>query len=283
PGERLVFLTGLVFLPAVILCLSFALRWWTRPGRFLAPLENCWIVDLACASLFFVFCVFCLVEHQFFHIRHTLFFRHPLAALPLFLGALAAFRFAWNGRWSRWTAHALALALIMVVGLACVFDEGGTYSQNWHFAAAFNSVVQVHFGKALLIDGRGQYGLYAHFLQPLFALGGLSVLKFTLVMALLLAASYVALWVVLRQAVRNQLVALCGFFALVFTGWLSLRFPKDGRFQWVDPYFQYHPIRFLFPTLLVLLGWKYFRQPSRRLYGGTTVLLSVGVLWNFDS
>jgi hypothetical protein len=283
PGERRAFLAFLAVVPAGIFGTAAVLARWTRPGRLLAPLESCWVVDLVCGSLLAALGCYCLVDYRFFHIYHSLFFQHPLASLPLFLSTLAALTWPWQGRRVRRAAQALAFALVAAVCVACVFDENGAYCRNWHFTAVFQSVVQVHFGKALLVDCHGQYGLYAHFLQPLFAVLGLTVPGFTAVMAALLGVSYASVWQVLRRTVRNQLVALVGFFALVFTSWFYLRFSKDGRFSWVDFYFQYHPIRFLFPALLVFLGWRYFRRPGPGLYGGTGALLAAGVLWNFDS
>src|SRR5262249_45929703 len=194
------FQLGLVCLPASILGLRFAIRRFEKRGWFQAPAHRLWIVDLSCGLLLLVLGCWALAENHFFHLHRSLFFEHPLATLPLYLGSVAALGFRFGERRAvKWLAHGLAFALVAVVALACLFDEHNDYSSNWHFTAVFSSVVQVHFGKALLINAQGQYGLYAHFLQPLFALVGLSVLKFTLVMGLLLAASYVALWVFLQE------------------------------------------------------------------------------------
>jgi hypothetical protein len=281
PGERLAFMVGLAVVPGTILFLSYVLhrcRW-----RIISDVENSWLFALVFGSLFLIFCWYCLLEQQYFHVRHSIFWTHPVLALPLLGCTLLAFRLPWDKPRPAQAVHLLALALVTLVSLACVFDEGGEYARDWHFSAVFNSVVQVHFDRALLIDCRGQYGLYAHFLQPVFDVTGLSVLTCTIAMAVLLAVSYVAVWGAIRENTSHPLVTLTGFFALVFTSWFYLRFSDNGRFQWVDPYFQYHPIRFLFPTMLVILAGRYYRRPSTKLYWATTGLLSAGVLWNFDS
>jgi hypothetical protein len=73
-------------------------------------------------------------------------------------------------------------------------------------------------------------------------------------------------------------VALFGFLALFFNGWLSFEYRAQG-----DLYFQYYPIRFVFPALLIPLGWAYLTCPTRLRYWVLWVFLSAGVLWNFDS
>jgi hypothetical protein len=284
PGERLVFLFGLAYFPVALLAISFAFEQCRTRSWFPVSSTYLWCLELMVAGLVALGGWWCLREQHFFHIARNRFFERPLASGPGLLVAvvLLGWRFG-EHRAVRWTIDALALALMAFVAGCCLADAHAPYSKDWHFTAAFHSVVQVYQGKALLINCRGQYGLYAHFLQPLFALCGLSVLKFTLVMGLLLAASFGALWAFMRSATRNHLVAGLGFFALVFAGWLHHRFPRGGALQGFDPYFQYHPIRFLFPAVLVWLGWQYHRRPRRSVYWAALVLLSAGVLWNFDS
>src|SRR5439155_9008710 len=86
-------------------------------------------------------------------------------------------------------------------------------------------------------------------------------------MGLLVALSYTMRWVFLRQAIANPLVALAGFLALVFNGWFC--FLENGHHpteRYLNLYFQYLPIRFIFPAVAVLLAWAYARRPGRWLY-----------------
>jgi hypothetical protein len=285
PGERLVYLTGLFFFPVAILGLSYVIRQLKKRGGFRAPRGLPWLLDLiGCGLLFGIFIVSMVMENGY-HLRRNLFYKHPLISLPIVALSLAVLRFCTGqNQWVVRAARVLTLTLTVLLALCCVFDENADYASDWHFTATFNSVVQVHFGKAVLVDCASQYGLYPHFLNPLFSVWGLSVLKFSLVMGLLLAASYLALWEFLRGIIKNLWVAITGFFALVFVSWFFLKFPGDGgHYVSVDHYFQYFPLRFVFPSGLVLLSWKYFCRPNRWLYWGTTLFLSAGVLWNFDS
>src|SRR6516225_8395883 len=176
----------------------------------------------------------------------------------------------------------LAVFLVAAIFLGSILDEKELYVGHPHFMVVFNPVVQVLQGKALLINAVSQYGLYPDFLRPVFALSGLSVLKFTALIGLLTALSFAALWLVLKKAIHHRAIAVIGFLALVGNTWLN-RLPDPARESLVDLYYQYFPIRFLFPALAVLLAWKYFQCPSRWLYWFLTVLLATGILWNFDA
>jgi hypothetical protein len=223
-------------------------------------------------------------DASYFHIKKNLFFRHPLLTLPLFGLALRAMSLRLGRSQAvRLAAHLLAVTLAAGVALACIFDDGWGYTASGHFTAAFNAVVQVYLGKGLLIDCTSQYGLYPELLRPIFTVWGLSVVKFTVLMGLLTAGAFLVLWAVLCRAVVNPLTACFGFFSLVFNAWLYAHTPGAGSGAFFDPYFQYFPIRFLFPASLVWLAWRYFHAPGPRLYWGALIWLSVGVLWNLDS
>ena len=277
PGERLAFLAGVVFLPAALFGLALARRRWEH--RLPALRGFRYGVGALLAAGLAAYIWLAQRTEEYFHVRRNVFFTAPLLAVPLLPAALAAMRWDLGGRrWVRPLLHAAALGLAGLVGLACVFSDRSPDCGLLHFTAVFFPVVQVHLGKALLIDCASQYGLYPHLLQPLFAAVGLSVLSFTAVMGLLTAGAYLALWRFLARAAKNRTAAFLGFGTLLFNGWFC--FARCANF---DLYFQYMPIRFVFPALLVPLAWRYLRRPGPRLYWGLTALLAVGVLWNLDS
>jgi hypothetical protein len=285
PGERLAFLTGLVFLPAAIFGLSYAChRWGAQPGLQLSPAVRR-VVEVVVGVLLFVVYWIALRREWYFHVRPNIYFDNPLASLPLLVASLAALAWCRNEvRWVRIVLHLLVAFAVGVMVLGCLFDEKAIYAHHAHFSAVFTPVVQVHHGKDLLIDCTNQYGLYPHFLEPIFAWVGLSVWKFTIVMGLLLAVSYAVLWLFLSQALRYSLTAFIGFLALVSNTWFYFVRASSGDFNlYIDPYFQYFPIRMLFPASLVFLAWLYFQHGGRWLYWGTMVFLAAGVLWNIDA
>jgi hypothetical protein len=283
PGERLVFLAALIYFPVAIAILNFVWVRTERRGCIRVSENQRWVQSGYAVLLLAVFAL-SMVGSNGYHLRRNLFYESPVWGLGCFALTIVLLRTQLgSNRWIGRTAYLLAVMLIAAVAGACVFDETHPYVSFQHFAPVLQPVVQVHYGKALLVDARSQYGLYAHLLQPIFAVIGLSITKFTAVMAALMAVSMLGLWSFLRGVVRSQLVALAGFSALVFAGWFFLFYPQYDSSGVADFYFQYYPIRFVFPAAAVWLGWHYFEQPRRWLYALSMMVFSVGVLWNADA
>ncbi len=278
PGERLVYLSGIVFLPVVLFGLAFACRRWGSRAPAL-PLTVVVAFKIVLAAAVAAAAWLAVLGNDYYHLRLNQFFQYPLLAVPLLPAALLAMRRDWGGkRIVRPLSHVIAFGLVGVIFLGGVFTDKGLYASGPHFNAVFFPVVQVYEGKALLIDCASQYGLYPQLLQPLFAVVSLSVLTFTLVMASLTGAAYAALWRFLWRACENKSAAFIGFAALLFNSWFF--FIRQTN---LHPYYQYLPIRLVFPALLVPLAWRYLRRPTRPLYWGLLVFLSGGVLWNLDA
>jgi Concanavalin A-like lectin/glucanases superfamily len=277
PGPTHVYLIGAVFLSASLFGTAFAWRRWGNRLPLGAGLV--WGLEVAFVVGLAVMAWLALLGDDYYHLRLNLFFKSPLLAVPLLSAAFLAMRWDWGSkRFVRPLMHLIALGLAGMVVLGSLFDDKGEYTGGLHFTAVFFPVVQVYEGKALLIDCASQYGLYPHLLQPLFALTGLTILRFSLVMGLLTGGSYLALWAFLWRACENKSAALIGFAALLFNCWFSF-VNRAG----LDLYFQYLPIRFVFPALLVFFAWRQFYCPTRWLYWSLLTFLAVGVLWNLDA
>lgn len=146
-----------------------------------------------------------------------------------------------------------------------------------NLSVVMHSVVQVFFGKAVLIDQKSQYGLYAHFLEPILHLmGGVSVYNFSLLMASLVFVSMLFVGVFLWLVLKNKWIALTGFLAtLYFNYFVGQMWPEEL-------YLQYYPIRTLFPTLLLPLYYWYRINPNKIKYWFLWILFAGGILWNLD-
>jgi hypothetical protein len=212
-------------------------------------------------------------------------YRHPLGALPLLLLAWPLMRWldrdSRAARWSGWLAIGLALVILLLAGL---MGEHNAYAtRGFHFAAAFDPVAQVQLGKNLLVDYDSQYGLYPDLLAPLFAGIGLNAAKFTLLFGLLSASSFALLSWVLDRVVSRRSVAVVGILAMIFNCWLTFQYNGGSVApKFLDPYFQYTPLRFVFPACSVALIWAYHRRPSATCYRFANLWLAVGLLWNLD-
>ena len=279
PGERAAFLASALGLSALIFATAPIGR---RSSGVRRPGLPVWVDDAAGLALMGLALGITIVgvrNEDSFYLLMNGFHRGPSLAIPL-LAATAGL--LWRGRRGgasiRATSHALAAATIAAMALARVFGEAAEYARHTHFEPLYHPMVQVVLGKTILVDMVSQYGLYPHFLAPIFAAFGLGVVQFTLVLAVLVAAVLAAFWAFLCGATENRAVALVGFLALVANGTFMLF--KDGV---ADPYFQYMPIRMVFPAASIWLSWRYLRGPSRRAYGATLAVLAVGPLWNLDS
>ena len=149
--------------------------------------------------------------------------------------------------------------------------------------AVFYCVTQVFAGKSLLVNIYSQYGLYAWLLVPLFKIIGLSTVKFSVVMGILNAASYLFLYLGLKRIVKNDLVSLLVFLAMAL--WVywgdRVNFDETPRF-----YYQYSPIRILFPSLAFYLV-TLFQTAQGKIRQIILYLLAItgalAVFWNMDT
>ncbi len=144
-----------------------------------------------------------------------------------------------------------------------------------HFDPVFYVMTQVMAGKTMLVNLTGLYGLYPIFLQPLFSLIGLNVLKFTFVFGFIFASAYFCIFIFLQQQVKSRLILGFSFLTLVF-------YVLDNNVNPI-PYFQYWPIRTIFPCLMLLLVSIYAKSENKLVYYLGFIVSSLALLWNFDS
>lgn len=144
-----------------------------------------------------------------------------------------------------------------------------------HANPIFYPISQVMVGKTLLVNLSSQYGLYPVFLEPIFKLVGLNILSVTSTMGLLLSLSFLFIFLFLRKLVKNNIILLFGFSTIAI-------YLLDGSAN-PYPYFQYWPIRTIFPSLLLLLSSVYFKNKNKIIYYLLFIISALAILWNFDS
>ncbi len=149
--------------------------------------------------------------------------------------------------------------------------------------ASFYAVTQVYAGKSLLVNLNDQYGLYPWFLKPVFGIIGLSTYKYGLVMAILNVLSFLFFFLGIKKLLRNDVLALLVFLAT--TWWLywvaRIEFEAVTRV-----YYQFHPIRIIFPSLtfyLLVLYQSGSESSRKKLLPALLLVAASGVLWNMDS
>jgi len=173
------------------------------------------------------------------------------------------------------------LLLIAYMGTIYVFS---IFTDNIHFEAVFYSVVQLFKGIPLGVDGfTNTYGLYPYFLNIIFKIIGLSVLKCSIVFCILIAFSYLLIWVFLKNTVKNKFLVFLGFTSVVYLPNLSEQLSSIELYKRVQPYYQYLPLRYLFPCLLLFLSSLYIKHKNKYFYILCSIICSLSLLWNIDT
>jgi hypothetical protein len=285
PGERSSYIAGCLLVPTLLFGFVFlSRRFENRLGR-VSPLH--WaIVEIGSLTVLSVYAWWLLAGDHFLPIGLNAFYIYPIISILVVLIVLSCI--AWLNRNFRGELRLGEFVIclpLLAMFFASLLGSSNLYAgSSNHFSAVFEPVVQVHLGKDLLVNYASQYGLYPDFLAPLFALLGFDVIRFTLVFGLLSVFSYYLLWLVLRQAIARRGVAVMGFLALFVNGWLMYQLRTLEYYSsFADLYFQYIPLRFIFPASAVAMAWCYYRNRSSRLYWFAQIVLAFGLLWNFES
>jgi hypothetical protein len=284
PAERRTFLLSLALGPFLLAGFYEGLRRLAARARPSARAEAV-LLGAACAALAATAAA-SLRGGRYFYLEGTVFLVHPwfAAAAGASIFALAPRRLRAGPTLER-ALGAATLALFAYGFVARLFTGVDPYVLHNHFAAAFSPLVQIRGGRWPLVDYPVQYGLYPVFLAPLFGLVGLGVLRYSAAMsALLLLCHGLFLWF-LVSAVKRKWTAFLALSAAVFfmefhPAW---GLAAHGKLDFYDPYFQYAPVRLLFPALAAAFAlWDWRRPDERRriLFAG---VLAVGVYWNLDS
>lgn len=208
-------------------------------------------------------------------------FRHPGYLISSILtglvaGYLLGRRVLRGNGWIYWASLLFPIAGV----LFCILYPEQFIIQMWTFhfepiCYAVSRAVSGGFENHL-------YGLYPRFLAPLFHLIGLSVFKLSLVMSLLHVLTFAMVLRAFWLWSRNRLLTPLFSLILAYLGGIWCFF----RLKEFDPYYEYHPIRSLFPAAALLGAAFYCRLPEERknvgaLFAG--LLAGCAVCWNLDS
>lgn len=202
----------------------------------------------------------------------------PLVSLLFFYGFRKK---AWHKeKWFKIVLSVVTYPIVVYTLFAIIvmhsFSFPHTAENKFDFNAVYYSMTQAYAGVPMLVDKyMNTYGLYPHFLVPIFKVIGLSISSFSFVMALLLGCAFVLNYFFMRLFVRNRLLLVLGFASVIFFPFLN--------FKWLtifDCVFALYPIRYIAPSLTVFLAARYFFRPSRVQYYVTFFVVAALVLWN---
>lgn len=198
--------------------------------------------------------------------------------LIIFRGASSSSRFE---RWIKIIYIFAAVFVAILIGSFLVFDDYLSSPEGYsiNFNPIAYPIIQQYFGNELLINFKSLYGLHPYFLQLFLHIFPAKVLTISSTLAALQVIALLSLSFVIFKTVKNRLLALCGFLALIFLHDFSV----DGRFVPDGVTFQYEPIRLLFPALLLAFFCFFYQNPTTKRYYFGLTFFSLATLWNLDS
>ncbi len=172
--------------------------------------------------------------------------------------------------------YTIAAGSIVAMILMNTFSFPYSNDNKYDFGAVYYSMTQVFAGSPMLVDHfTNTYGLYPHFLNPLFQITGLNVFKFSLVMSLLTGLSFALNLFSLKKLVSNHVILFLGFASVLFFPYLDFKLTNA-----FDCIFSYYPIRYIIPSTLIYLSILYLEKKSLKIYRTTFTLSAMFVLWN---
>ena len=222
---------------------------------------------------------------QFYFIT-TFLYEHPLLYALVFYPLIAAL--LWNSKYllqripqwgeplTRFSCYGWCTSLIILILIINTFSFPQNLANAYDFSAVYYSMVQVFSGTPLLVDNfSNTYGLYPHFLVPIFKVIGLDIANFSFVMALLTSFSFLLLLIFLRRHIRSTAILMLCFTSFAFYSHFYSKIVAP-----FDAYFAGQPIRFLFPMISLLLSSLYTERRTTRFRTFSLLILATGILWN---
>jgi hypothetical protein len=114
------------------------------------------------------------------------------------------------------------LLLSVYIGVIYVCSIDTRSLRSLHFETVFYSVVQLYKGVPLGVDDfTNSYGLYPYFLNIIFKIIGLGVLKYSIVFCILIALSYLLILFFLKNTVNNKFLVFLGITSVIYLPNLS--------------------------------------------------------------
>lgn len=183
--------------------------------------------------------------------------------------------------------HFIIFLVFVLITLSILYKEHypttlltpSTKFGGLHFNALFYSQYQLlkeHI--PLGIDGASNtYGFYPYFLEIVFTIIPLSVISFKNVFIVLVGLTYLFAYLFFNKVIKNHILSLS--MILVYMYYMSIY----GYSISYDMYFQYNPLRLLFPFFIMYLISLYHIDNRRRLFFIIGVVIALAILWNPES
>ena len=198
----------------------------------------------------------------------------PLIAYFIFNGIPLKYN-----KFVNWALYFLIFTFLLSMFLLSICNRETFLGTGQNLNAVLYSISQVQQGKVMMSDFHAQYGLYPHFLYPLFKLINVNVVSFSVTMAVLTVASYSFIFFGLRKIISNNLVVIFSFIAIIYFSF----FFSFLNGPWFDLTYTSQVIRKIFPALTIFLVLTYILNPKKILYLFIIFISSLSIIWNIES
>jgi hypothetical protein len=168
------------------------------------------------------------------------------------------------------------------------FDSYAQYIDG-HFDQPLYSVVRAYAKQNPLGECGSQYGLFGTYLLPFFLLFGLSVSKYSVLMALLTLFFIYSVSKTCSVLLENLWLKFLPLLAYIATACFLLPrvlgsyWMSQGKAYYYDPYFQYIPIRTFGPSIIMLFFVLNETQSRKAIPFLGTFIVTFFLFWNIDT
>jgi len=177
----------------------------------------------------------------------------------------------------------IAILVLIYFSSFLVLNDFHPYNANsLNLSIVIHPIIQSTFGVGLQSHLRAQYGMYGEILSPI--LSGINFVtsrnvnltQITIVLSIIFFISYLSIYLFLRLHSHNRILAALGFVGFLYlhlfavTTWPS------------ELYFQYYPIRILFPMTSLLIVFMIGKARYRKYIISFFSYLTIGLFWNLD-
>ncbi len=281
PVERMQFVLSVLATPFLLLGFYCSVKSWLKNWAE-STVSKLYQVAVPFSVLFiFVMVFWGLAMSDFLYIQNSYFisqwgkYVYAFLLFPLLLWA--CFSYESNSYLKKIISILPYIFVVLIIFTAfClnIFSANNIPGGPYHFNPIFYPIAQIFGGKTLLVGFGSLYGLFPIFLNFIFKIIGFSVFKIAAVMGFLIALSYLALFIFLKNTIKNKLVLLGGICSVFFFSYINLP----------QVYFQYWPIRF-FPACIFILAVSLFiKNGNNKFFYYLGFAWSfIAVLWNLET
>lgn len=179
--------------------------------------------------------------------------------------------------------NSVAILILTYLSSFLVINEVHPYIANsLNLSIVIHPIIQSVFGIGLQSELRAQYGMYGEFLSPLISFTNLafgkevSLIQITSILAVIFFISYFSVYLFLRFHITNQTLLGVSFIGFLYLSLFAVT-------TWpAELYYQYYPIRLLFPMTSLLVIYAISRYKSDKYLIFVFAYLTLGAFWNLD-